>query len=80
MREDELYRRILEAVDQGGEDGHVDVGISAEKRIITLTGHVCSRRIQIAIEDAVERLVSGFTIVNMVKVDPCPGRPLPTLH
>lgn len=79
MRDDELYRRILEAVEQGGK-GQVDVALSTDTRIIMLTGRVGSRRTQIDIEDAVERLSPGFTIVNRVKVDPCPGRPQPTLH
>lgn len=66
----ELNRRLRDAVERVLRDAEVDVGICRDKRIITLTGRVPTRGLQISIEDAVGRLAGGFTIVNQVKVEP----------
>ncbi|SCW69471.1 BON domain-containing protein [Ancylobacter rudongensis] len=74
MQDAALYRRLRDAVDhavdQAWEGAEVDVGICPDKGIITLTGRVSSRGVQILIEDAVGRLAGDFTIVNQVKVEP----------
>lgn len=80
MQDSELYRRLREAVEHDGNGADVDIGLSADKRIITLTGRVPSRGAQIGIEDAVERVAGDFTVVNLVKVDPRLGRLSVVLH
>ena len=67
MPDPHLYERLANAVGNGRE---IDIAVSTEKRIITLTGAVASRGEQIALEDAVNRLAEGFVMVNLVKVDP----------
>lgn len=67
MPDPHLYERLANAV---GNDGEIDIALSTEKRIITLTGTVASRGEQIALEDAVNHLAEGFIVVNLVKVDP----------
>ncbi|MDF2620409.1 MAG: transport-associated protein [Xanthobacteraceae bacterium] len=67
MRNRQLYERLTNAV---GNDGDIEIALSTEKRIITLTGTVASRGEQIALEDAVGHVAEGFIVVNRVKVDP----------
>lgn len=75
MPDFELYRRLREAVDLAPEGAAVEVGLRADKRIVTLTGRVPSRCVQISIEDAVARIAPGFTVVNRVAVEPQLRRP-----
>ncbi|GLK72018.1 BON domain-containing protein [Ancylobacter dichloromethanicus] len=80
MQDPEFYQCLRQAV-KGQQDGtDVEVGVAADKRIITLTGRVPTRGAQISIEDAVERLAGDFTVVNLVKVEPQLGRPAAMFH
>ncbi|WP_371348539.1 BON domain-containing protein [Ancylobacter sp. IITR112] len=76
----ELKRRLRDAVERVLRDAEVEVGICRDKRIITLTGRVPTRGLQISIEDAVGRLAGDFTVVNQVKVEPPPGQRIVRLH
>jgi hypothetical protein len=67
MRNRQLYEHLTNAF---GNDGDIEIALSTEKRIITLTGTVASRGEQIALEDAVGHIAEGFIVVNLVKVDP----------
>lgn len=80
MQEKELHRRLIEAIEHDGESADVDIRLSPEKRIIMLTGRVRSRCTQIGIEQTINRLAGGFTVVNQLKVDPHFSRPVFVLH
>ncbi|ADH88514.1 transport-associated protein [Ancylobacter novellus DSM 506] len=77
MLDQQLYERLTNAVARNGD---VDIAVSPEKRIITLTGKVPTRGEQIALEDTVGGLAEGFIVVNLVKVDPRLGNVGANMH
>jgi len=77
MQDQQLYESLTNAA---GMIGQIDIALSTEKRIITLTGKVASRGEQISLEDAVNRLAEDFTVVNLVKVDPRLGSTGANMH